>query len=101
VLLQASHCCATFDGPVTAPASILPSFPSRGVSSVVISSRRGPSLPGRVVGGQVWSPAGAPPPRAGRPQGAPRGGHRRPDLISEAVPGPGGAQDACAVLGPQ
>jgi hypothetical protein len=71
VLLQASHCCATFDGPVTAPASILPSFPSRGVSSVVISSRRGPSLPGRVVGCKVCSPALHPTTRAGSHLGAP------------------------------
>jgi hypothetical protein len=71
LLLQVSQCFSMPDGPVTAPASILPVVPWCGVSSVVISSRRGYSLPGRGTGCKVCGLALLPAPRAGSRLGVP------------------------------
>ena len=79
--------------PLTSRTSILAvGFVAR-CDSVVISARRGSSLPGRGVGRKVCSPALRP------PLGLPAVSACReeittgPNLISEAVPGLGGARD--------
>ena len=71
MLLPTSKCFRTSDGPVTAQGWILPVVTSGGPSSVVISSRRGSSLPGRGTGCKVCGPALRPVPRAGSRMGVP------------------------------